>query len=234
MITMTPKLIAVPPKNVFRRFCFRIVKDNQKFEIFILVIIALNTVTLMIPYDGASEMFTLILSDLNAVFVGIFVLEAVIKLLGYGFRYYWHETWNKFDFIIIIISLVSQYSSLDTVNFTAFRIIRVARLLRMVKASKGLRNLLKTLYLALENIGNVAALLLLIIFTFAVAGMDIFGEMPQTDNITYNANFETFYLAMMLLIRASTGENWNSVMIDCYSNNGIIAIFYWVVFIILT
>mmetsp|Transcript_48140 Transcript_48140/g.35332 ORF Transcript_48140/g.35332 Transcript_48140/m.35332 type:complete len:80 (+) Transcript_48140:2-241(+) len=79
----------------------------------------------------------------------------------------------------------------------------------MVRASKGLRNLLKTLYLALENIINVGMLLLLIIFVFAVAGMDIFGEMPFSEDITDNANFTTFYKAMTLLIRASTGELWN-------------------------
>jgi cell division protein FtsB len=39
---------------------------------------------------------------------------------------------------------------------------------------------------------------------------------------------------MMLLIRASTGENWNYIMIDCYNSNGIIAIFYWVMFVIIT
>lgn len=113
----------------------------------------------------------------------IFTAEACLKLLGHGFRYYWHENWNKFDFCIVIVSLVSLDSNLNSLNFTALRIIRVARLLRMVKASKGLRNLLKTLYLALENIGNVAALLFLVLFTFTVAGMDIFGEMPFGSNI---------------------------------------------------
>jgi hypothetical protein len=166
--------------------------------------------------------------------VCIFTLEATLKILGLGIRYYWHENWNKFDFIIVIVSLVSLDSNLTSLNFTALRIIRVARLLRMVKASKGLSDLLKTLYLALENIVNVAALLFLIIFTFTVAGMDIFGEMPFADNINQNANFTTFYLTMMLLIRASTGENWNYIMIDCYEAVGIIAIFYWVVFVIVT
>jgi hypothetical protein len=64
-------------------------------------------------------------------------------------------------------------------NITALRIIRVARLLRMVKTSKGLRSLLKTLWLSLPNIVNVAALLFLVLFTFSVAGMDLFGNVPE-------------------------------------------------------
>lgn len=189
---------------------------------------------MVIPYDGAPDSFNYILNQLNTTFVIVFTLEALLKLLGHGFRYYWHENWNKFDIIIVIVSLVSLDSNLTSLNFTALRIIRVARLLRMIKASKGLRDLLKTLYLALENIGNVAALLFLIYFTFTVAGMDIYGDMPFKDNINQNANFTTFYLTFMLLLRASTGENWNYIMIDCYKSTGIIAIVYWVMFVIIT
>ena len=110
----------------------------------------------------------------NIVFVVIFTFEAILKLLGYGPKYYFHEPWNKFDFTIVILSLLGFLSSF---NVTALRIIRVARLLRMIKASKGLRNLLKTLWLSLPNIINVGALLFLMLFTFAVAGMDLFGEV---------------------------------------------------------
>jgi hypothetical protein len=45
----------------------------------------------------------------------------------------------------------------------------------MVKVSKGLRHLLKTLWLSLGNVMIVGALVFLIIFTFAIGGMDIFG-----------------------------------------------------------
>lgn len=131
---------------------------------FIIFVIVANTITLIMYYDEASQTYNDILNYLNIIFVIIFALEALIKLLGYGPRFYFHENWNRFDFIIVITSLISLDDSLFSVafNFTALRIIRVARLLRMIKASKGLRNLLKTLYLALGNIMNVGALLLLI------------------------------------------------------------------------
>jgi len=226
--------VAVRPVHMFRIMCYDLVKDNSNFEIFIIVGISLNTITLMLPYDGMSEEFQNALNNINMAFVIFFIGEAVIKLSAFGFKYYWHETWNKFDLFIVIVSLVSLNTTLETMNITALRIIRVARLLRMIRASKGLRNLLKTLYLALENIINVGTLLLLIIFTFAVAGMDIFGEMPFSENITNNANFTTFYQAMTILIRTSTGELWNVIMIECYENVGFISLVYWVTFVILT
>lgn len=113
----------------------------------------------------------------NYFFVIVFTIEAILKLLAFGPKFYWHVNWNKFDLIIVILSLLSLDESLFSFNITALRIIRVARLLRMIRASKGLRHLLKTLWLSLANIINVGMLLFLVFFTFTVAGMDLFGDV---------------------------------------------------------
>ena len=128
-------------------------------------------------YYGAGEEYLHVLHICNLVFVAIFTVEAVLKLLGLGVTYYFYIDWNKFDFAIVVVSLLSESPFLGEINLTAFRIIRVARLLRMIKSSKQLQDLLRTLYLALNNIANVGILFMLIIFVFAVAGMDVFGEM---------------------------------------------------------
>ena len=69
---------------------------------------------------------------------------------------------------------------------------------------------------------NVASLCVLIIFIFAVMGMDFFGsdeihgESAAYVNGMYNefANFRYFGDGFMLLFRAVTGEAWNGVMHD--------------------
>lgn len=47
-----------------------------------------------------------ILGCFNYFFVAIFTTEAALKISGFGFAYYWRDDWNKFDFIIVILSLV--------------------------------------------------------------------------------------------------------------------------------
>lgn len=104
----------------------------------------------------------------NYTFVVIFTCEMILKITAYGFKYYWHVNWNKFDFIIVLMSLMFIDETLIkqlNFNVTALRIIRVSRLLRMVKTSEGLRSLLKTLYMSLGNIFTTASLLTLILFT---------------------------------------------------------------------
>ena len=87
-------------------------------------------------YYGAPADYLNVLVMFNYVFVGIFTVEAILKLLGLGPRYYFYIDWNKFDFAIVVISLLAESPYLDNFNLTALRIIRVARLLRMIKASK--------------------------------------------------------------------------------------------------
>ena len=199
----------------------------------VMFAIIMNTITMCIDYQGKSLSFEIFLMDANLVFVVFFTVEMVVKLTAYGWKYYWYVNWNKFDFIIVMFSLAAiDEKLLEKLNFnvTALRIMRISRLFRMVKTSEGLRSLLKTLYMSMGNIFNTAALLTLILFTFSVAGMSLFGEVPEADFVNEHVNFRSFYLAMITLFRASTGESWNGIMHDCWTGAGIIAVIYWTVF----
>jgi len=174
MVTAKVKAVPVVPIDKKRKLCFTIVQSNI-FEYFIISVISLNTLFLCMDYWNAPELYSIALEIANLVCVAIFAIEAILKIVAFGPRMYFHRNWNIFDFIIVILSLATIDPGVTTVNFTALRILRIARLLRIVKAFKGLRNLLKALYLSIANIANVAMLLFLIYFIFSVAGMDIFG-----------------------------------------------------------
>lgn len=215
MVHVNLKILPTMPRNnKFRRFFFILV-TNSKFEFFIIFMIAVNTLFLCMDYYDAPETYDQVMEMGNVIFIAIFTLEAVLKIIGHGPKYYFLENWNKFDFFIVILSLISLDDSFSF-KVTALRIIRVARLLRMVKASKGLRHLLKTLWLSVGNIANVGMLLCLVFFTFSVAGMDLFGNLQNSDFITVDSNFRTFYISFSTLFRCETGENWNGIMHDTY------------------
>lgn len=207
----------IKPENRFRLKCYEIA-NSEKFDIFITLNILLNTIVMCLDKYPASELYLSVLDYCNLAFVIIFTIEAIIKLIGYGPTYYFYLDWNKFDFAVVILSLLSIYQTDQSFNLTTFRIIRVARLLRMIKSSKELQSLLRTLYLALNNIANVGLLYMLIIFTFSVAGMALFGDIEEGASGTINhnnVNFKSFYTSATVLIRASTGESWNQIMHDC-------------------
>jgi hypothetical protein len=231
-----PKCIPVEPINTCRLQCFNIVQ-SQAFEYMVMTAIIINTFFLCIDYYGKSERLEQVLNRSNTVFILFFFLEMVLKFTAYGFEYYWYVNWNRFDFVIVLMSLVAfDETLLEQLNFnpTALRIIRVSRLLRMVKTSEGIRTLLKTLFMSIGNIINSAGLLTLMLFTFSVAGMNLFGNVPHGEFIDHNVNFRSFYLSMMTLSRASTGESWNGIMHECYEDQGLVAIFFWLMFQVIT
>jgi hypothetical protein len=82
--------------------------------------------------------------------------------------------------------------------------------------------------MSMPNIFNTACLLILIIFTFTIAGMFLFGNVEDGGAIDDNVNFRRFYIGFMTLVRASTGESWNDIMHSCYYGEGMIAIFFWI------
>ncbi len=62
---------------------------------------------------------------------------------------------------------------------------------------------------SLPAVGNIACVLLLFMYTYAVFGMNMWGNVKRTDKgITRHANFVAFPTAMLTEFRMITGENW--------------------------
>ncbi|MEM9998829.1 MAG: ion transporter, partial [Bacteroidota bacterium] len=66
-----------------------------------------------------------------------FVVEAVLKIWdARGFRGYWADRWNRFDFVNVAASLpalVEPFVTLPTGAFAAFTLLRLGRLLRLLR-----------------------------------------------------------------------------------------------------
>ena len=104
---------------------------------------------------------------------------------------------------------------------TVLRVIRVARVLRIVrllKNLKGLRRLLLTLVFALPALANLAALFSLVLFMYAVLGVNMFTFVRQGEALTKYSSFETFGGACLLLFQCLTGDGWSAIMDDCMIN----------------
>jgi hypothetical protein len=93
--------------------------------------------------------------------------EAVLKLLGLGARSYFGVTWNRFDFVLVAAAYVGYFTALPSFT-TVLRVFRVLRVVRLVRGSKAMFQILNTLFMSLPSFANVAAILMLVYFIFAV------------------------------------------------------------------
>lgn len=73
-----------------------------------MLVILLNMLTMAMEHYGQSEEFTMVLKYINQVFIAIFTLECVMKLLALRW-YYFKQPWNIFDFIVVVFSILGEW-----------------------------------------------------------------------------------------------------------------------------
>ena len=112
--TKPHRKLTADTENCFRRWCIK-VTESRHFETTIIICIILNTIVMaLIWFDQPSDMVT-VLEIINYTFSGIFTLEAIIKIVALRSDYF-RDSWNIFDFIIVVFTLLIQALKLFSVN----------------------------------------------------------------------------------------------------------------------
>ena len=211
------------PVGGFRLILYNLVTHNV-FEVFIMACIFLNMLQMAMLYEDASSEYRFGLDIVNYIFTGVFIVEASLKLTAYGIAYY-KNSWNNFDFCVVMASIVdiillTQGDSMKALRVgpqlaRVLRVLRVSRLFRLINKYETLAALINVIQVALPRMMNVFLLLLLVYFIYAILGCFSFHEIKSGDVIDDYTNFHNFGMAMIVLIRVSTGEDWNKIMFDC-------------------
>lgn len=194
-----PKPMDKPPislyyldlRNPLRRLCISIV-DWKPFDWLILFTIILNCVVLgfYTPYpNGDSNQTNSLLELIEYIFLVIFTIECVMKIIAYGFvghqGAYLRSAWNILDFCIVVIGIFSTLLSLfqkeGNFDVKAFRAFRVLRPLRLVSGVPSLQIVLNSIVKAMLPLLHIALLVIFVIVIYAIIGLELFsGKMHQT------------------------------------------------------
>ncbi|XP_034649400.1 voltage-dependent N-type calcium channel subunit alpha-1B isoform X5 [Trachemys scripta elegans] len=198
---------------------------SPPFEYFIMVMIALNTIVLMMKFYGAPDAYEEMLKCLNIVFTSMFSMECVLKIIAFGVLNYFRDAWNVFDFVTVLGSitdiLVTEIAETDNfINLSFLRLFRAARLIKLLRQGYTIRILLWTFVQSFKALPYVCLLIAMLFFIYAIIGMQVFGNIALDDDTSINRhnNFRTFLQALMLLFRSATGEAWHEIMLSCLSN----------------
>jgi voltage-gated sodium channel len=113
----------------------------------------------------------------NFIFVLIFLVEALVKMSGQGFKMYFLHMQNNFDFFLVVVSLCGMLKT--KLNITAMRMIRGIRILRLFKSMHEVTKLLSGLLESVSKFFNILCLYWLVIFVFALIGMRFYGDIPN-------------------------------------------------------
>eukprot|EP00063_Salmo_salar_P041152 XP_014015987.1 PREDICTED: voltage-dependent N-type calcium channel subunit alpha-1B-like isoform X18 [Salmo salar] len=214
------------PENV-QSFQYRMWKFvvSPPFEYSIMIMIALNTVVLMMKFHGAPDFYEAMLKHFNIVFTALFSLECILKIIAFGPLNYLKDAWNVFDFVTVLGSItdivVTEINTTDRLlNLSFLRLFRAARLIKLLRQGYTIRILLWTFVQSFKALPYVCLLIAMLFFIYAIIGMQVFGniELNEDTAITHHNNFRTFLQALMLLFRSATGEAWHEIMLSCLSH----------------
>ncbi|KAM7400508.1 hypothetical protein PAMA_004951 [Pampus argenteus] len=206
-------------KNEYRLWHF---VASPSFEYTVLVMIALNTVVLMMKYHSAPTAYDTVLKHLNTAFTVLFSMECILKIMAFGLVNYFRDTWNIFDFITVLGSIseiIVDLQSVNTINMSFLKLFRTARLIKLLRQGYTIRILLWTFVQSFKALPYVCLLIAMLFFIYAIIGMQVFGNIKLNDesHINQHNNFKTFFSALMLLFRSATGESWQEIMLSCLS-----------------
>uniref|UniRef100_H2YKP4 Sodium channel protein n=1 Tax=Ciona savignyi TaxID=51511 RepID=H2YKP4_CIOSA len=174
------------------RATMNMVVQHNIFESFIIFVILLSSVALV--FDDVTlptkPKFKYVLSIFDRFFTAIFVIEMLMKWVGFGFRKYFTNGWCLLDFFIVvslislsleIVALQQQgKSNTDLSSLRVLRSLRAFRPLRAMSRFEGIKVVTDALFRSIPAILNVFVICLIFWLIFAIMGVNLFaGKMAS-------------------------------------------------------
>ncbi|CAE7572890.1 unnamed protein product [Symbiodinium sp. CCMP2456] len=197
----------------------RIYMARVIMDVGIVVVISLNALAIGISADAAASDRAL-WQVMELVFVGIYLLECIVKLAFLdGWQYFVgaDRSWNIFDFTCLIISMIELTISYITQAvegggqegergvLNLLKVLRLARLARLVrvmryKIFRELKLMALGLFSGLQALFWAIVLLMAVVFTMGIIVRELFGVHSQL-----LPEFQSVDRAMFTLFRCFTG-----------------------------
>ena len=181
-----------------------------------LVLVLINTGIIFISGFLPNQGGTLLIID--SIFTLLFLFEAVIKIRVSGFSEYWSDSWNRFDFIIVLLALPScinlfGFALPGTSILLSLRTMRAFKSFRLLKFVPNIDSLLNGVKLAFKASFIVAIGLIVLLLVFSILTTFLFGNSAPE-------YFGNPALSVYSIFRLFTIEGWYDMPEAIAANSG--------------
>lgn len=218
-------------KNKVVNISQRIVSSNR-FDWIITGVIIIQAIALaleatphIISDDNSDRLLSLdLFNAIHNLVVGVFIIEATLRLVALYPRpqSYFRDSWNCFDFAIIILSLLPATGQFSTIA----RLVRLLRITRLITKSTELRVIVSTLIRSIPSMFNIFVLLSILFFIYAIIGYHLFSNVDPE-------HWSSFLRSLGTLFQIITLEGWVEIMETIVINLGPIYWLYFLSFIVI-
>lgn len=179
-----------------------------------LALVVINTITIFLGgYGRAAQTFFWI----DAFFTLLFLIEALVKIRTYGWKDYWQENWNKFDFIITMVAVPSLLNifietGLATSVLLSLRSLRIFKSFRLLKFIPNINGLLKGIGLAIKASLIVSIAFVVLLLIISILSSTLFGKISPD-------LFGDPGLSLFTIFRLFTGDGWSEIPTQIAENS---------------
>jgi len=214
------RVLAIPkptrPQNIIRAISYDICM-HPHFDHFISVCVIAQCVVLASSVFGQSTLVANLLYSCSLALGVVFILEAVVKLLGLGIATYFADVWNRVDFVVIL-EMIGTFiylllgSSATGMVINLARIFRLSKIFIILTKSKTLNQLLYCIGLMIPHLANVLSFLFIVIYIYTIIGHTAYAKVAYNGVYNEQGDFRTFSGTLIMLTRFLTGEGWSFTM----------------------
>lgn len=190
--------------------------ERRVFVAAIFVFIIMNSLTLAMdrhpPLPNETQQ---VIKSLNLVFTVAFTLETILKLCAYGWRVYFKDKWNIFDFTVVVLSLLElMLGSKGGSVISALRSCRLLRIFKLARNVLSLRILLLVLAKAIAACANFCCVAAIFLYIFTLLGMQLFAQkLGEADYDRLPLHYDDPLNAFVSVFVVITGERWIGIML---------------------
>lgn len=190
----TVSLCCLSVTNPFRNRIIQIVAVNPWFDRFILFVIIVNCFFLAL--DKENEYITTHNETIDFVFLLIYTMEMVLKIIAMGFfmraHSYLRDSWNILDFTVVVLGWVSL--TLKSGDISAIKVIRILRPLRTINQIPNMSSLVSTILNSLPIMFDVMVLFFFMLIMFGTIATQLLGGALQKRCMAKNLAGEMSHL----------------------------------------
>lgn len=179
-----------------------------------LSLVVVNTITIFIGgYFSASKLFV----GIDSFFTLLFLAEAIVKINVYGWKEYWTDGWNKFDFIITLVAIPSLMNIFVETGFAtnillSLRTLRVFKSFRLLKFIPNINGLLKGIGVAVKTSFIVCVAFAILLLIISILSSTLYGKIvPELFGDPGSSLFTIF--------RLFTGDGWSEIPTEIAANS---------------
>jgi voltage-gated sodium channel len=175
----------------------RRIVQSHAFDGAILVVIVANAIVLGLQtYPGVDARHGDRLDLLNDVFLGVFVVELLLRIVSYWPtpERFFRNGWDLFDFVVVSAAFVPGIRE----SSTLLRLARLLRVVRIFRVLPDLRILVVGVVRSLPPLFSMTLLVTVVLFIYGMIGWLLFADDLPGDWGTIGAAMLTLFVMLTL------------------------------------